>query len=55
MLDNVVMSRLYRPGSVWASSIAAAPPEVAYVSKSGGMSNELARTHFRYAHSSHLK
>merc|ERR550539_588776 len=29
MLDNVVMSRLYRPGSV------------AYVSKSGGMSNEL--------------
>eukprot|EP00971_Amphidinium_carterae_P175524 3479431-Amphidinium_carterae.1 len=29
MLDNIVMSRLYRPGSV------------AYVSKSGGMSNEL--------------
>jgi ATP citrate (pro-S)-lyase len=29
MLDNVVMSRLYRPGSI------------AYVSKSGGMSNEL--------------
>jgi ATP citrate (pro-S)-lyase len=29
MLDNVVMSKLYRPGSV------------AYVSKSGGMSNEL--------------
>jgi ATP citrate (pro-S)-lyase len=29
MLDNVVMSRLYRPGSV------------GYVSKSGGMSNEL--------------
>merc|ERR1719428_1475425 len=29
MLDNVVMSRLYRPGSV------------AYVSRSGGMSNEL--------------
>merc|ERR1719181_1147881 len=29
MLDNAVMSRLYRPGSV------------AYVSKSGGMSNEL--------------
>merc|ERR1719487_212048 len=29
MLDNIVMSRLYRPGTV------------AYVSKSGGMSNEL--------------
>jgi len=29
MLDNIVMSKLYRPGSV------------AYVSKSGGMSNEL--------------
>merc|ERR1712048_930094 len=29
MLDNIVMSRLYRPGSI------------AYVSKSGGMSNEL--------------
>merc|ERR1712139_400276 len=29
MLDNVVMSKLYRPGSI------------AYVSKSGGMSNEL--------------
>merc|ERR1712139_754614 len=29
MLDNVVMSKLYRPGSV------------AYVSRSGGMSNEL--------------
>merc|ERR1711957_748222 len=29
MLDNVVMSRLYRPGSI------------AYISKSGGMSNEL--------------
>merc|ERR1719162_108321 len=29
MLDNVVMSRLYRPGSI------------SYVSKSGGMSNEL--------------
>jgi len=29
MLDNIVLSRLYRPGSV------------AYVSKSGGMSNEL--------------
>ena len=29
MLDNIVMSRLYRPGSV------------AYVSKSGGKSNEL--------------
>jgi len=29
MLDNIVMSRLYRPGSV------------SYVSKSGGMSNEL--------------
>merc|ERR1719191_180957 len=29
MLDNIVMSRLYRPGSV------------GYVSKSGGMSNEL--------------
>jgi hypothetical protein len=29
MLDNIVMSKLFRPGSV------------AYVSKSGGMSNEL--------------
>ncbi|CAN0548930.1 unnamed protein product, partial [Ectocarpus sp. 8 AP-2014] len=29
MLDNIVMSKLYRPGTV------------AYVSKSGGMSNEL--------------
>ena len=29
MLDNIIMSKLYRPGSV------------AYVSKSGGMSNEL--------------
>ncbi len=29
MLDNILMSKLYRPGSV------------AYVSKSGGMSNEL--------------
>ncbi|MEN8195268.1 MAG: VCBS domain-containing protein, partial [Pseudomonadota bacterium] len=29
MLDNVIASRLYRPGSV------------AYVSKSGGLSNEL--------------
>jgi len=29
MLDNIVMSKLYRPGSV------------AYVSKSGGLSNEL--------------
>merc|ERR1719223_94055 len=29
MLDNIIMSKLYRPGSI------------AYVSKSGGMSNEL--------------
>jgi len=37
MLDNVVMSRLYRPGSI------------AYVSKSGGMSNELNNMICRYS------
>ena len=57
MLDNIVMSRLYRPGSVarsqakgqcrpsgsaFSALFPLCGPEVAYVSKSGGMSNELA-------------
>jgi len=37
MLDNIVMSRLYRPGSI------------SYVSKSGGMSNELNNMLARYS------
>ena len=37
MIDNIIMSKLYRPGSV------------AYVSKSGGMSNELNNISCRYA------